>query len=119
MTRFLRFVKSAHFFAFAFACVFGVFATTNAVAVQACSSGQYYHVIEETCKTCPSTDGWNSVSVNCSSGYWVCGKKDNYTYVPAVNPEYNWGHYACLPIDKNNNFTSGGRLSCDGKTYTS
>ena len=33
MTRFLRFVKSAHFFAIAFTCVFGVFLTANAFAL--------------------------------------------------------------------------------------
>ena len=115
MTRFLRFVKSAHFFAIAFACIFGVFVTTNAVAVQACSSGQYYHVINGRCQTCPSTSGWTTV--DCSTGYWKCNDYQGLPSVPRLNDPQT-DDYFCV-VFNNSPFTGNAFTNCNGRSYTS
>ena len=119
----LRFVKSAHFFAIAFACIFGVFFTTNSSVAYTCSqysghtcpSGQYWHVINNKCQTCPN-DGRS----DCSDGVFKCPRNGNTTYHPYI--------YVSEKNDPNNNeyhcgifSTNGGRYyysSCgEGKSY--
>ena len=74
----LRFVKSAHFFAIAIACVFGVFFTTNSSAASPsdCSSSEFFNPFTQSCVSCSASHingRWQTCgngSLTCKPGYY-------------------------------------------------